>query len=502
MTMRTHSPWRVLALLLLAISLLVPLAPPASAANPAIPADATRVCPSCDTTDLHAAIDAAADGDTIVVEGGTYDGPIEIAKPLTLMGADGATIDGRREGTVVRITSPDVTLQGFRIVNGGSNFDKEDSAVYVDRGDRVKILDNQIHDALFGVNVAQSPGIVISGNHIVGKDVDMGVRGDGVKIWYSHEAEITNNRVERSRDLLVWYSNNVVVSDNLVEDGRYGFHFMNSDDGTASRNQLIGNSVGIYLMYGKRFTITDNLLQGSRGPSGHGLGLKEIDGVDVEGNVIHDNRIGVYIDTSPLSYDVYNTFDTNLIAYNDIGLGLLPSSQRNVFTRNSMVDNLEQVSVLGGGPLGENTWSVDGVGNFWSDYAGYDADGDGIGDVAFRNQQLSEQVMTTWPVLQLFRFSVAESAVDFGSKAVPVFRSEPIFEDPSPLVEPVIPANVTIPRQGQDAASARLWSLALLGLAGAAIAWGSMAHRPARRYRATASPLPLAPLLSRQRGRA
>jgi nitrous oxidase accessory protein len=504
MSNRTLSPWRVLALLLLALSLLTPISSPvAAAADPEIPAGATRVCESCDATDLQAAVDAASSGDAIIVEGGTYGGPVEIDKPLTLIGIDGATIDGHHEGTIVRITSPDVTLQGLTILNSGGNFDKEDSAVYVDRGDRVQILDNQIHDALFGVNVAQSPGIVIAGNHIVGKDVDMGFRGDGLKIWYSHEAVISKNHIERSRDLLIWYSNNVVANDNLIEGGRYGFHFMNSDDGTATRNQLIDNSVGIYLMYGKRFTITDNLLQGSRGPSGHGLGLKEIDGVDVEGNVIHDNRIGVYIDTSPLSYDVYNTFDTNLIAYNDIGLGLLPSSQRNIFSRNSMVDNLEQVTVLGGGPLGDNTWSVDGVGNFWSDYAGYDADGDGIGDIAFRNEHLSEQLMNSWPVLQLFRFSVAASAVDFGSKAVPVFRQEPIFEDPSPLVEPVMPANVTIPQRGQDASMARLWSIALLLLAGGVVWWGAMAHRPARWHRTShESTLPPTPSLSRQRGRA
>jgi nitrous oxidase accessory protein len=167
-----------------------------------------------------------------------------------------------------------------------------------------------------------------------------------------------------------------------------------------------------------------------------------------------------------------------------------------------MVENLEQVSVLGGGPLGENTWAIDGVGNFWSDYAGYDANGDGIGDIPFKNLQLSEQLMSSWPVLQLFRFSVAEIAVDFGSEAVPVFRQEPIFEDPNPLTAPVIPANVTLPDPGQDTGTARLWSLALLGLAGAAIAWGSLAHRPPRRYRGAASPMLPTPSLSRQRGRA
>ena len=87
MSTRTHSPWRVLALLLLALSLVAPLARPVAAADADVPTDAIRVCESCEATDLQAAIDAATDGDTIVVEGGAFDGPIEIAKPLTLIGA-------------------------------------------------------------------------------------------------------------------------------------------------------------------------------------------------------------------------------------------------------------------------------------------------------------------------------------------------------------------------------------------------------------------------------
>ena len=40
--------------------------------------------------------------------------------------------------------------------------------------------------------------------------------------------------------------------------------------------------------------------------------------------------------------------------------------------------------------------------------------------------------MSSWPILQLFRFSVAESAVDFGAQAVPMFQKEPVFTDQSP----------------------------------------------------------------------
>jgi len=432
---------------------------------------AFQVCETCEFTTIDEALDAASPGATIEVRGGTYNGPVVIDKPVFLIGFDSPVIDGGNQGTVVRISASNVTVQGLTIQNSGSNFDKEDSAVYIE-GERVQILDNQLINILFGVNAAQSHDLVIARNYIGGMDVDMGIRGDGIKVWYSHRTQILENHINGSRDLLVWYSNDVVVRDNTVEQGRYGFHFMNSDNGVVEHNRLFDNSVGIYLMYGKSFVIRDNLLQGSRGPSGHGLGLKEIDGVEIEGNIIYDNRIGVYIDNSPLSPVVFIHFRLNLFAYNDIGLGLLPSSRNNVFSQNSVIDNQEQVAVLGSGALGDNQWSENGVGNFWSDYVGYDADGDGIGDIPFRSEQLSEELMRSWPILQLFRFSVAEAAVDFGSRAVPMFPQDPKFVDMNPLVEPMLQGNAAKPAHPSNQTTARLWSTALLGIVVLAVWWG------------------------------
>lgn len=483
---RTHRrclPALLLISLVSGLFLAVPAGQPGAATSDEIIPGALEVCESCAYPTIESALAVAAAGDTVQVRGGTYAGPIVIDSPVRLIGTDGAVIDGHNQGTVLRITTSDVVVQGFVIQNSGQNFDKEDSAVYLE-GERVQILDNQIINTLFGVNAAQAHDLIISGNSIVGMDVDMGVRGDGIKVWYSHRTQILNNHISRSRDLLVWYSNDVIVRDNTVELGRYGFHFMNSDHGAAEHNRLFDNSVGIYLMYGKGFVIRDNLLQGSRGPSGHGLGLKEIDGVDVEGNIIYDNRVGVYIDNSPLSPVISNYFRTNLFAYNDIGLGLLPSAKNNVFSQNSLVDNQEQVAVLGSGNLGENQWSENGLGNFWSDYAGYDADGDGVGDVPFRSEHLSEQLMSSWPILRLFRFSVAESAVDFGSRAVPMFRQEPTMVDAYPLVKPVLPVNAAVPAHQANRMTARLWSSGLLVLAALAIWWGWRGSRfPAGRSR-------------------
>lgn len=406
-----------------------------------IPEDATHVCEGCEIGDLQAAIDSAPDGSVIVVDGGDWP-PLSITSPIRLVGVNSPVIDAGGEGSGIVIESDDVSVEGFVIRNTGRSFDKEDSGIYFE-GERIRLLNNHMDEVLFGLNGATAHDSVIAGNYVRGHEgINEGLRGDGIKVWYSHRVQIHNNHVTRSRDLLVWYSNDVDVYENYVTGSRYGFHFMNSDDGTAARNSLVDNSVGIYIMYGKRFTVEDNLMQNSRGPSGHGLGLKEVDGVDVVGNVIFDNRIGVFNDNSPFSMNVYGIFRNNLIAYNDIGVGVLPSSRANVYYENSFVENLEQVTVLGGGQLSEgNVWHQNGVGNYWSDYSGYDADGDGFGDVPYRNEAMSEQLRRAHPQLQLFRFSLAETSIDFASQAVPLFETEAVLEDPNPLVRPFVPEN-------------------------------------------------------------
>ena len=442
-----------------------------------IPEDALRVCEECDEPDLQAAIDSAPEQSVIVVEGGEWP-PITINKPIRIIGQDWPLIDAQAEGSGIVIESDDVTVEGFDIRNTGRSFDHEDSGIYFE-GERNRILNNRMTEVLFGVNGATGHDSVIAGNFIRGHEgISEGLRGDGIKIWYSHRVQIHNNHVTRSRDLLVWYSNECDVYENTVTDSRYGFHFMNSDDGHASRNSLVDNSVGIYIMYGKRFTVEDNLMQNSRGPSGHGLGLKEVDGVDVIGNVIYDNRIGIFNDNSPFSMNMVGMFRNNMIAYNDVGVGVLPSARANIYYENSFVENLEQVTVLGGGELSEgNIWNQNGIGNYWSDYAGYDADGNGIGDVPYRNAAMSEQLRRSHPELQLFRFSLAETSIDFASQAVPLFETNSVLEDTNPLVEPRVPTNAPAIHENVSAIRTGAVSVALI-LGVAASMWWAL--RPAR----------------------
>jgi nitrous oxidase accessory protein len=235
-------------------------------------------------------------------------------------------------------------------------------------------------------------------------------------------------------------------------------------------------------MYGRKFVLRGNTLLRNRGPSGYGLGLKEIDGYAIEGNVFSGNRVGCYIDGSPYTRKAGSaTFTSNTFACNDIGITMLPAVRGNRITGNNFVDNVEQVAVQGRGAVTGNEFAVAGRGNFWGDYAGYDADRDGVGDQPYRARKLFESLVDREPRLRLLLFSPAHDAIEFMARAMPAVQPEAKFSDPSPLMQPAavaVAGNARGDRRLLAAIGAGLVAMAALI---AVIAFGRPIHIPAFR---------------------
>ncbi|MCB9848503.1 MAG: nitrous oxide reductase family maturation protein NosD [Phycisphaeraceae bacterium] len=413
-------------------------------------------------------IDNAEQGDAILVPAGIYEGNLIIRKPIVLDGSAGAIFDGLGEGTVIEVLAEQVTIRGCVIRATDEDVTGEPAAIRVIAADAT-IESNTIDDALFGIDLREAPNAVIRNNTIACKNLEPGRRGDGIRLWWSHGCTVEGNTVRGSRDMVFWYSEDLRIDRNTVTDSRYGLHFMYSHDTVIEENDLRSNSVGIYLMYSNRITLRGNRLTNNRGASGYGVGLKDCDDIIIAGNELLANRVGVYLDNSPSSVDSTGLFESNMVAFNEVGLLATPNTHGNVFTGNAFVENEEPAATHGRGRLVSNDFARDGVGNYWSDYAGFDLDGDGIGDVAYEPRSLFGAMLANEPNLRLFVHSPAQQAIEFTARALPELRPESTLIDPSPLASPPR-INSAIAGGGIGGARMAVLAATLLSIAVACIA--------------------------------
>jgi nitrous oxidase accessory protein len=399
-----------------------------------------RVSPSSLIISISKAIELSNDGDTIEVEHGVYKERIVVDKSVKLIGIDRPVIDGQDKGTVVLIRSPECTFKGFLVRGSGESLTVEDAGIILDSAPDSIIEDNQLEDVLFGIYLKNSPRGLIQHNVIKGKDLPLPDRGDGIRLWYSPETQILYNHINISRDLVMWWSGKTLIKGNKVENGRYGLHYMYSDDNVFEDNIFIDNFVGGFLMYSSGIRFYHNIFARNHGlATGYGVGFKDLDDVIAEENLFIDNRIGLYLDNSPHLIDSWNEIKKNVIAFNDIGASFMPSIERNILVSNSFIDNGEQIEIRGGGRLSGNTWFKDNKGNYWSDYLGYDENRDGIGDVPYLAESLFESLIDRYPNIRIFIFSPVSQAIEFASQAFPVFKPEPKVKDSYPIVAPYMP---------------------------------------------------------------
>lgn len=238
--------------------------------------DVLIVSPDGDLPTIQAALDVAETGDTIHVQGGTYSAPLIIDKSVTLIGVDYPVIDGEGNGSLVIIHAPDVRFEGFTVRNSGSSLTREDTGIVV-QAPRVQVVNNSLEDVLYGIYFATANGSVAQGNTVRCHPLELSRRGDGLRVWYSSDIQLTGNNIFGCRDTLIWHTHNIIIERNNFYNNLYGLHFMYSEHAIIRENVFNGNSVAAYLMYSQHLTITDNYMIRNRGSGGYGIALKDVD---------------------------------------------------------------------------------------------------------------------------------------------------------------------------------------------------------------------------------
>ena len=379
---------------------------------------------------LQQMIDAAAAGSTLVPEPGTYDGPITIEKAITLDGQGRVTIDAGGKGSVVYLDSDGVVLRNLRLTNSGDSHNTIDAGVQV-RGNFNVIKDNVIDDCLFGIDLQQSEHNIVRRNRISSKAVELGLRGDAVRLWYSFGNKITDNIIRDSRDTVVWYSKDNTISGNDAQGGRYALHFMYSQYNKVEDNRYRHNSVGIFLMYSDSVEIRRNTIASAVGATGVGIGFKETSDVTNDNHKILYNATGIYLYVSPDQPDTSNRIHDNLLAFITIGILFLYGWHGIEFKRNRFKGNLTEVVVSDGGTANTNAWD----GNYWDHYQGFDRNKDGVGDTPFEHYSYADRIWIDVPSAQFFKGSPMLEVLDFLERLAPFSPPELVLRDKAPLVE-------------------------------------------------------------------
>jgi nitrous oxidase accessory protein len=376
---------------------------------------------------LQALVDATPEGGELRPPPGQYTGSLELGKPITIDGRGQVRIDGEGAGSVIRIAGDGVTLRGLHISNSGENHDEIDAGIQV-RGNRNVIEDNVIENSLFGIDLGQSNENTIRRNTIGSKPLEMGVRGDGIRLWYSRENEIVDNVIRDVRDVVVWYSAENHIARNLVEGGRYALHFMYSKRNIVEDNRYSNNMVGVFLMYSDGVELRRNQITQGVGATSMGVGFKESSNVLLEGNTILRCATGIYLDISPYEPDTVNRFLGNRIAYNSVGVVFHSDWHGNVFEGNDFDDNFTQVTVRGGGGALRHTWT----GNRWTDYRGFDRDGDGTGDRPYELFSYADRFWVDRPQAAFFRGSPLFEVIDMLDRLAPFTEPTLVVRDEAP----------------------------------------------------------------------
>ena len=375
---------------------------------------------------IAAAIANASAGDTVLVERGHYHERLLIDKPITLKGLERPTLDGGNQADVIRIKSPDVTIEGFIIRNSGANLTAQNAGIYLEPGsDRAVIRHNVINYTLFGIWIEKVKNVRVIGNNITGmRNIDSAQRGNGIQLYNSRDAQIIDNEISFARDgIYVDISDHALFRGNRLHHLRYGTHYMNSHYNTWEHNQSYRNRGGLALMEVRNQVVRHNQAWGN---SDHGIMLRTMQDSIVENNVVAGNGRGFFV------YDaVYNTLRNNLVIGNHVGMHVWAGSIHNVVEANDLIHNREQIRYVASK---DELWGGD-TGNYWSNYLGWDRDGDGIGDVPYEASDLVDRLTWQYPAVKLLLNSPAVQTLRMLAKQFPLLRATSIV-DRNPRMRP------------------------------------------------------------------
>ncbi len=361
-------------------------------------------------------LEMAEPGDTLYIHSGEYFENIIIDTPLVLIGKDYPHIKGGYRDHVILVRANNTLIEGFKISECGTRLIEDMACIRVE-ADSVNIHNNIITQPLHGIYVKGGSYISISDNFIEGRlDLIPEDRGNGIHLWNSAHNQIIGNEILNVRDGIYFsFANSTEVVRNHIHQVRYGLHYMYSDGNTFSENLFENNVAGAALMYSKKILFSKNVFARCRGFRAYGILYQSVDYTEAWDNLIIDNSRGLFFSNCN-----FNRFGRNDVIDNDLAIQLMGNGEDNIILNNNFINNLSNLLV--DTKMTGTTWASDSGGNYWSDYKGYDLDGDGLGDVPHKIQNVFQIIESRIPEVRFYLFSPAAEILEIAERSLPIIE--------------------------------------------------------------------------------
>lgn len=380
------------------------------------------VCKTCGIKKIQQAVDKAKNGDRIIIKKGEYkeSGINIIDKSIKIIGHNYPIINGQNKETIFKISANNVSIEGLKIINVGQSYTKDFAAILLNHCKYFKIKGNILKNVFFGILIEKSKKGEISNNRISSHAVDEAGSGNGIHVWHSSGLKIHHNNMSGLRDGIYFefVDDSKIYRNRSHNNIRYGLHFMFSNNNEYYRNVFERNGAGVAVMFSKFIKMHHNDFRFNWGMSSYGLLLKEIYDAEIYQNNFEQNTIGINGEGSTRINYKNNTFKRNGWAVKIKG-----ACYENIFKKNDFLYNSLDLSY--DSKINDNKFD----GNHWSEYAGYDLDRDGTGDVSFRPVKLFSYVVNKVPEALVLLRSLFVDIINFSEKVSPAFTPDDVIDE-------------------------------------------------------------------------
>lgn len=212
--------------------------------------------------------------------------------------------------------------------------------------------------------------------------------GDGIFIWRVTGASITNCKVKSCEyGIDMGESTNGLIENNVVQGNKFnGIDFWNCSDVVAKSNDCSLNNAAGFQITRTSAKIIGNLAENNK----WGISLYQSSNNEIKENSFVSNWIGIQLDEGSNNNKIYlNNFIENTL-------------QTAIFNSfNNIWNSPEKITYTYDGKT-----YINYLGNYWSDYMGSDANGDGIGDTPYSidGDKDNYPLMTPWSLAETWSF--------------------------------------------------------------------------------------------------